>query len=139
MQYILVFCVSMIKKVITLILSLIVLVYLIFYGNIFEFELNKFQMSVFKDSVIIYLFLTGSCFLVGEISRNSFTNFKAWLYFLAFIRISTLEVFKNKFFVPCSGPLTSEPAIGWLEVHEIPFFNFCLIILFKFLYTLPPY
>ena len=78
MQYILVFCVSMIKKVITLILSLIVLVYLIFYGNIFEFELNKFQMSVFKDSVIIYLFLTGSCFLVGEISRNYSQVDKVW-------------------------------------------------------------
>jgi len=68
----------MIKKVITLILSLIVLVYLIFYGNIFEFELNKFQMSVFKDSVIIYLFLTGSCFLVGEISRNYSQVDKVW-------------------------------------------------------------
>ena len=78
MQYILVFCVSMIKKVITLILSLIVLVYLIFYGNIFEFELNKFQMSVFKDSVIIYLFLTGLCFLVGEISKNYSQVDKVW-------------------------------------------------------------
>ena len=63
---------------ITLILSLVVLVYLIFYGNIFEFELNKFQMSVFKDSVIIYLFLTGSCFLVGEISRNYSQVDKVW-------------------------------------------------------------
>ena len=68
----------MIKKVITLILSLIVLVYLIFYGNIFEFELNKFQMSVFKDSVIIYLFLTGICFLVGEISKNYSQVDKVW-------------------------------------------------------------
>ena len=68
----------MIKKVITLILSLIVLVYLIFYGNIFEFELNKFQMSVFKDSVIIYLFLTGLCFLVGEISKNYSQVDKVW-------------------------------------------------------------
>ena len=68
----------MIKKVITLILSLIVLVFLIFYANIFEFELNKFQMSVFKDSVIIYLFLTGSCFLVGEISRNYSQVDKVW-------------------------------------------------------------
>ena len=68
----------MIKKVITLILSLVVLVYLIFYGNIFEFELNEFQMSVFKDSVIIYLFLTGSCFLVGEISRNYSQVDKVW-------------------------------------------------------------
>ncbi|MDG1031723.1 MAG: DUF1295 domain-containing protein [Flavobacteriaceae bacterium] len=63
---------------ITLILSLIVLVYLIFYGNIFEFELNKFQMSVFKDSVIIYLFLTGLCFLVGEISKNYSQVDKVW-------------------------------------------------------------
>lgn len=68
----------MIKKVITLILSLVVLVYLIFYGNIFEFELNKFQMSVFKDSVIIYLFLTGLCFLVGEISKNYSQVDKVW-------------------------------------------------------------
>ena len=68
----------MIKKVITLILSLIVLVYLIFYGNIFEFELNEFQMSVFKDSVIIYLILTGSCFFVGEISRNYSQVDKVW-------------------------------------------------------------
>ena len=68
----------MIKKVITLILSLVVLVYLIFYGNIFEFELNKFQMSVFKDSVIIYLFLTGLCFFVGEISRNYSQVDKVW-------------------------------------------------------------
>ena len=68
----------MIKKVITLILSLIVLVYLIFYGNIFEFELNKFQMSVFKNSVIIYLFLTGLCFLVGEISKNYSQVDKVW-------------------------------------------------------------
>ena len=68
----------MIKKVITLILSLIVLVFLIFYANIFEFELNKFQMSVFKDSVIIYLFLSGSCFLVGEISRNYSQVDKVW-------------------------------------------------------------
>lgn len=68
----------MIKKVITLILSLIVLVYLIFYGNIFEFELNEFQMSVFKDSIIIYLFLTASCFLVGEISSNYSQVDKVW-------------------------------------------------------------
>ena len=68
----------MIKKVIALILSLIVLVYIIFYGNIFEFELNKFQMSVFKNSVIIYLFLTGLCFLVGEVSRNYSQVDKVW-------------------------------------------------------------
>jgi len=68
----------MIKKVITLILSLVVLVYLIFYGNIFEFELNEFQMSIFKDSVIIYLILTGSCFFVGEISRNYSQVDKVW-------------------------------------------------------------
>ena len=63
---------------ITLILSLVVLVYLIFYGNIFEFELNEFQMSIFKDSVIIYLILTGSCFFVGEISRNYSQVDKVW-------------------------------------------------------------
>ena len=68
----------MIKKVIALILSLIVLVYIIFYGNIFEFELNNFQMSVFKNSVIIYLFLTGLCFLVGEVSRNYSQVDKVW-------------------------------------------------------------
>ena len=47
------------------------------------------------------------------------------------------HLFKNKSFVPFSGPLTSEPAIGWLEVHEIPFFNFFLITKFGFSFVAP--
>ena len=49
-----------------------------FLWKYFEFELNEFQMSIFKDSVIIYLILTGSCFFVGEVSRNYSQVDKVW-------------------------------------------------------------
>ena len=38
------------------------------------------------------------------------------------------HLFSNKFSLPCSGPLTSDPAIGWLDVQNIVFFKFFLII-----------
>ena len=60
----------MIKKVAVLLLSLIFLVSIIFYGNIFEFKLNEIQSLVFKQSLVIYGILTTMCFLVGEISKN---------------------------------------------------------------------
>ena len=57
------------------------------------------------------------------------------LVFFSLIRMHHL--FKNKSFVPFSGPLTSDPAIGWLEVHEIPFFNFFSITKFVFSFVEP--
>ena len=68
----------MIKKVIILLMSLIVLVSIIFYGNIFEFKLNEIQSSVFIESLIIYGILTIVCFLIGEISQNYSQVDKIW-------------------------------------------------------------
>ena len=68
----------MIKKVIVLLMSLIVLVSIIFYGNIFEFKLNEIQSSVFIESLIIYGILTIVCFLIGEISQNYSQVDKIW-------------------------------------------------------------
>ena len=55
--------------------------------------------------------------------QNLLSEFKMFL-FVFFSFINTHHLFKNKSFFPCSGPLTSDPAIGWLEVQKIPFFNF---------------
>lgn len=68
----------MIKKVAVLLLSLIFLVSIIFYGNIFEFKLNEIQSLVFKQSLVIYGILTTMCFLVGEISKNYSQVDKIW-------------------------------------------------------------
>jgi len=38
------------------------------------------------------------------------------------IKIAHLSINKSAF--PCSGPLTSEPAIGWLESQLAPFFKY---------------
>ena len=68
----------MIKKVVVLLLSLIFLVSIIFYGNVFEFKLNEIQSLVFKQSLFIYGILTIACFVVGEISKNYSQVDKVW-------------------------------------------------------------
>ena len=68
----------MIKKVAILLMSLIFLVSVIFYGNVFDFKLDKIQSLVFKQSLIIYGILTTMCFLVGEISKNYSQVDKIW-------------------------------------------------------------
>ena len=68
----------MIKKVVVLLLSLIFLVSIIFYGNVFEFKLNEIQSLVFKQSLFIYGILTIACFGVGEISKNYSQVDKVW-------------------------------------------------------------
>ena len=68
----------MIKKVFVLLLSVIFLVSIIFYGNVFEFKLNEIQSLVFKQSLFIYGILTIACFVVGEISKNYSQVDKVW-------------------------------------------------------------
>ena len=68
----------MIKKVVVLLLSLIFLVSIIFYGNVFEFKLNEIQSLVFKQSLFIYGILSIACFVVGEISKNYSQVDKVW-------------------------------------------------------------
>jgi steroid 5-alpha reductase family enzyme len=67
-----------IKKVVVLLLSLIFLVSIIFYGNVFEFKLNEIQSLVFKQSLFIYGILSIACFVVGEISKNYSQVDKVW-------------------------------------------------------------
>jgi steroid 5-alpha reductase family enzyme len=68
----------MIKKVAVLLMSLIFLVSVIFYGNVFEFKLDEIQSLIFKQSLVIYGILTTMCFLVGEISKNYSQVDKIW-------------------------------------------------------------
>ena len=60
----------MIKKVIFLILSLLLFVTFITYGDFFEFKLNEIQFDTLKKSLIIYATLALLCFIIGELSKN---------------------------------------------------------------------
>ena len=59
----------MIKKVAILLMSLIFLVSVIFYGNVFDFKLDKIQSLVFKQSLIIYGILTDSAALSAVLAH----------------------------------------------------------------------
>ena len=68
----------MIKKVIFLILSLLLFVIFITYGDFFEFKLNEIQFDTLKKSLIIYATLALLCFIIGELSKNYSQVDKVW-------------------------------------------------------------
>ena len=84
----------MIKQIILLIITICIGVYITFYTNIFEFELNLAQKQAFYDMLFLYLGAASYCFIAGELTKNYSQVDKLW---------STIPIFYVWYFTLSSG------------------------------------
>lgn len=84
----------MIKQIILLIITICIGVYITFYTNIFEFELNLAQEQAFYDMLFLYLGAASYCFIAGELTKNYSQVDRLW---------STIPILYCWYFTFCSG------------------------------------
>ena len=84
----------MIRQIILLIITICIGVYITFYANIFEFELNLAQKQAFYDMFFLYLGAASYCFIAGELSKNYSQVDRLW---------STIPILYCWYFTFCSG------------------------------------
>ena len=68
----------MIKKILIIISTFILILYLSFYGDIFDFNFNQGQISSIKFIFKSYLIVSSVCFITGELTKNYSQIDKVW-------------------------------------------------------------
>ncbi len=68
----------MIKKILIIISTFVLILYLSFYGDIFDFNFNQSQISSIKFIFKSYLIVSSVCFITGELTKNYSQIDKVW-------------------------------------------------------------
>ena len=68
----------MIRKILVIISTFVLILYLSFYGDIFDFNFNQNQISSIKFIFKSYLIVSSVCFITGELTKNYSQIDKVW-------------------------------------------------------------